>query len=76
MVADQPGEFACGLHQVARGLRDPLLVRGRRTRARLAARPRRSPAGGVKPIAGFMSGKIKLSGDMMFGAKLAGWFDY
>ncbi|MFD0688572.1 SCP2 sterol-binding domain-containing protein [Actinomadura fibrosa] len=33
-------------------------------------------SGRLPGVEGFMTGKIKLSGDMMFGAKLAGWFDY
>ncbi|QKG26823.1 SCP2 sterol-binding domain-containing protein [Actinomadura verrucosospora] len=33
-------------------------------------------AGRLNGVQGFMTGQIKLSGDMMFGAKLPGWFDY
>lgn len=33
-------------------------------------------AGRLDGVKGFMTGKIKLSGDMMFGAKLPGWFDH
>lgn len=33
-------------------------------------------AGRLAAVTGFTSGKIKLRGDMMFGAKLSGWFDY
>jgi hypothetical protein len=33
-------------------------------------------AGRLNGVKGFMTGQIKLSGDMMFGAKLPGWFDY
>lgn len=33
-------------------------------------------AGRLDGVKAFMTGKIKLSGDMMFGARLAGWFDY
>ena len=33
-------------------------------------------AGRLDPITGFTTGKIKLTGDMMFGAKMSGWCDY
>lgn len=33
-------------------------------------------AGKLNGVTGVMTGKIKISGDMMFGAKMQGWFDY
>ncbi|MFC5183764.1 SCP2 sterol-binding domain-containing protein [Actinomadura harenae] len=33
-------------------------------------------AGELNGVTGVMTGKIKVSGDMMFGAKMQGWFDY
>jgi putative sterol carrier protein len=33
-------------------------------------------SGRLDGISGFMGGKIKLDGDMIFGTKLVGWFDY
>ncbi|GAA3933977.1 hypothetical protein GCM10023085_14100 [Actinomadura viridis] len=33
-------------------------------------------AGRLHPVTGFTSGKIELQGDMMFGARLSGWFDH
>ncbi|MFG2004383.1 SCP2 sterol-binding domain-containing protein [Spirillospora sp. NPDC048911] len=33
-------------------------------------------AGRLNGVTGVMTGKIKISGDMMFGAKMQGWFDY
>ncbi|MFC6887109.1 MULTISPECIES: SCP2 sterol-binding domain-containing protein [Actinomadura] len=33
-------------------------------------------AGELNGVTGVMTGKIKISGDMMFGAKMQGWFDY
>ncbi|MFI0354814.1 SCP2 sterol-binding domain-containing protein [Actinomadura sp. 9N407] len=33
-------------------------------------------AGRLNAVTAFTSGKIQLTGDMMFGAKLSGWFDY
>ncbi|WP_051467704.1 SCP2 sterol-binding domain-containing protein [Actinomadura oligospora] len=32
--------------------------------------------GELNGVTGVMSGKIKVSGNMMFGAKMQGWFDY
>lgn len=32
--------------------------------------------GELNGVTGVMTGKIKISGDMMFGAKMQGWFDY
>jgi alkyl sulfatase BDS1-like metallo-beta-lactamase superfamily hydrolase len=32
--------------------------------------------GELNGVTGVMTGKIKVSGDMMFGAKMQGWFDY
>ncbi|GAA2626072.1 SCP2 sterol-binding domain-containing protein [Actinomadura fulvescens] len=33
-------------------------------------------AGRLNGVTGVMTGKIKISGDMMFGAKMQGWFNY
>ncbi|MFC5745187.1 SCP2 sterol-binding domain-containing protein [Actinomadura rugatobispora] len=33
-------------------------------------------AGRLNAVTAFTSGKIKLEGDMMFGAKMSAWFDY
>lgn len=33
-------------------------------------------AGKLNGVTGVMTGKIKISGDMMFAAKMQGWFDY
>ncbi|MEU5884065.1 SCP2 sterol-binding domain-containing protein [Spirillospora sp. NPDC047279] len=33
-------------------------------------------AGKLNGVTGVMTGKVKISGDMMFGAKMQGWFDY
>ncbi|MCP2340781.1 SCP2 sterol-binding domain-containing protein [Actinomadura rupiterrae] len=32
--------------------------------------------GELNGVTGVMTGKIKISGDLMFGAKMQGWFDY
>ena len=33
-------------------------------------------SGRLDGVTGFTTGKIKLAGDLMFGAKMATWFDY
>lgn len=33
-------------------------------------------SGRLDGVNAFLSGKVKLTGDMMFGAKIPGWFDY